>query len=95
MLAQINEGDLVWSECYGRLGVVSKILTDVSGYSKETPGFVLVDPVHPVDGVVVSGVREHTVFRDGTHCKLVKLADGYKSAHLAAQLAIANEELGY
>lgn len=98
MSSKINVGDLVWSEYYSRLGVVSRIITDPAfGYSEESPGYDLVDPVHGKDAIV-GGEREHGVFERGTsnetHCHLVKLANGYMSAREATQAAIADDEIG-
>lgn len=99
MSSKINIGDLVWSESYSRLGVVSKILTDADlGYSETDPAYVLVDPVRGRD-IVVSGVREHSVYKRGTsvetHCRLVRLANGFASAQACTQLALHDDKIGY
>lgn len=97
MSQKIRIGDLVWSEYYSRLGVVSRIITDVSGYTEAFPGYDLVDPATRTQ-LVVGGVREHMVIRSKVHCNLVKLADGYQSAAAREQDALhasqAYEEIG-
>lgn len=99
MSSKINIGDLVWTESYSRLGVVSQIITDVDlGYSEADPGYVLVDPLRGKD-VIVSGVREHCVYKRGTsietHCRLVRIANGYASAQACTQLSLHDAEIGY
>ena len=92
MSQKIRIGDLVWSEYYSRLGVVSRIITDVSGYTEAFPGYDLVDPATRTQ-LVVGGVREHMVIDAEVHCTLVKLADGYESVRVRALEALRSSAL--
>ena len=72
-----KKGDLLWSQYYSRLGVVSRITTD-GDYSVDDPGYVLADVCNP-NKEILFGVREMTRTPDGIFA-LIKLQDGYSSA---------------
>ena len=79
MIKKFNIGDLVWSEYYNRLGVISKITTN-GDYSEDDPGYTLRSP----DGLqqdIVCGVRMVSTSSNYPNVTfmLIKLADGFNS----------------
>jgi hypothetical protein len=77
--SNLRKGDLVWSQYYTRLGVITKVIT-TGDYSPEKPCYALGDVSDP-SKTIVSGVREECTSASAPNVvfRLIKIADGGES----------------